>query len=126
MLLKNATLLHNNKEEIIDVLIEDGKIKETGKNLSADAEVIDCSGLLLTPGLVDVHVHLREPGFEHKETIESGTKAAARGGFTTICPMPNTQPIIDTAERLNDLNSRIEKDAAISITLRVDYNRIKR
>lgn len=115
MLLKNATLLHNNKEEIIDVLIEDGKIKETGKNLSADAEVIDCSGLLLTPGLVDVHVHLREPGFEHKETIESGTKAAARGGFTTICPMPNTQPIIDTAERLNDLNSRIEKDAVIKV-----------
>lgn len=115
MLLKNATLLHNNKEEIIDVLIEYGKIKETGKNLSADAEVIDCSGLLLTPGLVDVHVHLREPGFEHKETIESGTKAAARGGFTTICPMPNTQPIIDTAERLNDLNSRIEKDAVIKV-----------
>lgn len=115
MLLKNATLLHNNKEEIIDVLIEDGKIKETGKNLSADAEVIDCSGLLLTPGLVDVHVHLREPGFEHKETIETGTKAAARGGFTTICPMPNTQPIIDTAERLNDLNSRIEKDAVIKV-----------
>ena len=115
MLLKNATLLHNNKEEIIDVLIEDGKIKETGKNLSADAEVIDCSGLLLTPGLVDVHVHLREPGFEHKETIESGTKAAARGGFTTICPMPNTQPIIDTAERLNDFNSRIEKDAVIKV-----------
>lgn len=115
MLLKNATLLHNNKEEIIDVLIEDGKIKETGKNLSADAEVIECSGLLLTPGLVDVHVHLREPGFEHKETIESGTKAAARGGFTTICPMPNTQPIIDTAERLNDLNSRIEKDAVIKV-----------
>src|SRR5699024_1432411 len=109
------TLLHNNKEEIIDVLIEDGKIKETGKNLSADAEVIDCSGLLLTPGLVDVHVHLRDPGFEHKETIESGTKAAARGGFTTICPMPNTQPIIDTAERLNDLNSRIEKDAVIKV-----------
>ncbi len=115
MLLKNATLLHNNKEEIIDVLIEDGKIKETGKNLSADAEVIECRGLLLTPGLVDVHVHLREPGFEHKETIESGTKAAARGGFTTICPMPNTQPIIDTAERLNDLNSRIEKDAVIKV-----------
>lgn len=115
MLLKNATLLHNNKEEIIDVLIEDGKIKETGKNLSADAEVIECSGLLLTPGLVDVHVHLREPGFEHKETIESGTKAAARGGFTTICPMPNTQPIIDTAERLNDLNSRIEKDAVMKV-----------
>lgn len=115
MLLKNATLLHNNKEEIIDVLIEDGKIKETCKNLSADAEVIECSGLLLTPGLVDVHVHLREPGFEHKETIESGTKAAARGGFTTICPMPNTQPIIDTAERLNDLNSRIEKDAVIKV-----------
>ena len=74
MLLKNATLLANNKEETSDVLIKDGKIAEIGQNLNADTEVIDCTGLLLTPGLVDVHVHLREPGFEHKKTITKITK----------------------------------------------------
>lgn len=115
MLLKNATLLLNNKEKISDVYIQDGKIAEIGENLTSEGEVIDCTGLLLTPGLVDVHVHLREPGFEHKETIESGTKAAARGGFTTICPMPNTDPIIDTPEILRDLKRRIKEDAVIKV-----------
>lgn len=115
MLLKNATLLANNKEETSDILIKDGKIAEIGQNLNADTEVIDCTGLLLTPGLVDVHVHLREPGFEHKETIKSGTNAAARGGFTTICPMPNTKPIIDTPEILRDLNNKIKEDAVIKV-----------
>ncbi|WP_213810125.1 dihydroorotase [Jeotgalicoccus sp. WY2] len=115
MLLKNATLLLNNKEEISDVLIKDGKIAEFGQNLNADTDIIDCTGLLLTPGLVDVHVHLREPGFEHKETIKSGTNAAARGGFTTICPMPNTNPIIDTPEILRDLNNKIKEDAVIKV-----------
>lgn len=115
MLLKNATLLLNNKEEISDVLIKDGKIAEVGQNLNADTDIIDCTGLLLTPGLVDVHVHLREPGFEHKETIKSGANAAARGGFTTICPMPNTKPIIDTPEILRDLNSKIKEDAVIKV-----------
>ncbi|WP_026858454.1 dihydroorotase [Jeotgalicoccus psychrophilus] len=115
MLLKNATLLLNNKEEISDVLIKDGKIAEVGQNLNADMDIIDCTGLLLTPGLVDVHVHLREPGFEHKETIKSGTNAAACGGFTTICPMPNTNPIIDTPEILRDLNNKIKEDAVIKV-----------
>lgn len=115
MLLKNATLLLNNKEQVSDVYIKNGKIESVGQNLTGDGEVIDCTGLLLTPGLVDVHVHLREPGFEHKETIKSGTKAAARGGFTTICPMPNTNPIIDTPEILRDLNEKIESDAVIKV-----------
>ncbi|CAD2078130.1 dihydroorotase [Jeotgalicoccus coquinae] len=115
MLLKNATLLLNNEEQTSDVYIKDGKIAEIGQNLNADGEVIDCTGLLLTPGLVDVHVHLREPGFEHKETIETGSRAAARGGFTTICPMPNTNPIIDTPEILRDLNTKIKEDAVIKV-----------
>lgn len=115
MLLKNATLLLNNIEETRDVYIKDGKIAEVGQNLNADTNIIDCTGLLLTPGLVDVHVHLREPGFEHKETIKSGTHAAARGGFTTICPMPNTNPIIDTPEILRDLNNKIKEDAVIKV-----------
>lgn len=115
MLLKNATLLLNNIEETRDVYIKDGKIAEVGQNLNADTDIIDCTGLLLTPGLVDVHVHLREPGFEHKETIKSGTHAAARGGFTTICPMPNTNPIIDTPEILRNLNNKIKEDAVIKV-----------
>ncbi|HSG08632.1 MAG TPA: dihydroorotase [Longimicrobiales bacterium] len=80
-----------------DVLLVDGVVAEVGTALSVseDARRIDCSGLVVTPGLVDVHVHLREPGGEHKETIASGARAAAAGGFTSICAMPNTDPAID-------------------------------
>ena len=76
-----------------DLLVQDGKIAKVAENITADnAEVIDVNGKLIAPGLVDVHVHLREPGGEHKETIETGT-LAAKGGFTTICAMPNTRPV---------------------------------
>lgn len=84
---------------IFDVLIEDGKIVQVSKdiNITAD-EVIDGTDRYVMPGFIDLHVHLREPGFEYKETILTGTKAAARGGFTTICPMPNTKPVTDNPE----------------------------
>jgi dihydroorotase len=83
----------------MDVLLADGTIARLGDDLDAPegAEVMDAGGKLVTPGLIDVHVHLREPGGEHKETIASGARAAAAGGFTTICAMPNTEPAIDTA-----------------------------
>ena len=82
---------------IADVLLLEGRVEALGKGLSAPegARVLECSGLIVTPGLVDVHVHLREPGGEHKETIESGALAAAAGGFTAVCAMPNTDPPID-------------------------------
>lgn len=81
-----------------DVLIDGGKIAAIEKNISAgDAEVFDASGLMVSPGLVDIHTHLREPGFEHKEDIASGTAAAAAGGFTTVCCMANTDPVNDSA-----------------------------
>ncbi len=116
MLLKNGVVLNNNEFVEQDVLIESGKIKAIGTNLDAGSkEVVDLQGKLVTPGLIDVHVHLREPGFEHKETVESGTKAAARGGFTSISPMPNTNPIIDTVERLESLNNIIEQNAHIKV-----------
>lgn len=86
----------NGIDRIADVLIEDGRIASIGEHAGA-GETIDASGLVVCSGFVDIHTHLREPGFEHKETIESGTQAAARGGFTTVCAMPNTDPPCDSA-----------------------------
>ena len=78
---------------------------------SNNHEVIDVKGQLVTPGFVDLHVHLREPGGEHKETIETGTIAAARGGFTTVAAMPNTRPVPDNVETVEWLMKRIEETA---------------
>ncbi len=89
----------NGVDGVMDVLLRDGMIAEIGQGLSAPggARTIEAAGLVVAPGLVDLHAHLREPGFEYKETIESGTRAAAAGGFTTVCCMPNTEPALDTA-----------------------------
>src|SRR5699024_1893054 len=78
-------------------------------------KAIDCQGKLLTPGFVDVHVHLREPGGEHKETIQTGTQAAARGGYTTVCAMPNTNPVPDQLLEVQRLNETIDQDAVIRV-----------
>lgn len=80
-----------------DVLLVDGVVATLGEDIVApeDAQIIDCRGLLVTPGLIDVHVHLREPGGEHKETIATGARSAAAGGFTAVCAMPNTEPAMD-------------------------------
>nr|WP_269190126.1 dihydroorotase [Intestinimonas massiliensis (ex Afouda et al. 2020)] len=85
----------------MDILVEDGRVAVIGSELTApSARVIDARGLTVCAGLVDMHVHLREPGFEYKETIETGCLAAARGGFTSIAPMPNTRPATDCPERI--------------------------
>jgi dihydroorotase len=81
----------------MDVLVSDGKVTEVGQNLAASAEVIDVAGSVVAPGLVDVHVHLREPGREDEETIASGSACAAMGGFNAVCAMPNTDPACDNA-----------------------------
>lgn len=89
-----------NIDKVMDIMIYKGVIEEIGENLESDiAEitVIDAAGKIVTPGLVDMHAHLREPGFEYKEDIESGTKSAAMGGFTSVACMPNTSPVIDNA-----------------------------
>ena len=101
ILLKNGTVIDyaSNTNEKFDVLISDNKIEKIEKNIevtSAD-EVIDCTDLLIMPGMIDMHCHLRETGGEHKETIETGCHSAVKGGFTTICPMPNTKPTPDSA-----------------------------
>ncbi len=99
-LIKNGTLIDykTNIFEKYDILIEDDKIQEIAKKITTKADnVIDCTNLNIIPGMIDMHCHLREPGFEHKETIESGAKSAVSGGFTTICPMPNTKPTPDSA-----------------------------
>ena len=111
MLIKNGTVYQAGKFTDEDILIENGKIKALGKDL-ADLtdnidETVDASGLLVAPGLVDVHVHYREPGFTYKETIKTGSMAAAHGGYTTVCAMPNLDPVPDTPEKLQhilDLN----------------------
>ena len=100
-------------DSVCDVLIEDGKIAQIGENLSVPgAEVRDMTGKVLVPGLVDIHVHLREPGYEFKEDIHSGTRAAAHGGFTAVCAMPNTLPVTDTALAVEYTKARAKEVGA--------------
>jgi dihydroorotase len=98
LLIKNGRVIDPSQgiDDTLDILVADGKIKELGKGLkAAGADVIDAAGLLVTPGLIDMHVHLRDPGLEYKEDIASGTRAAAAGGFTSVACMPNTKPVND-------------------------------
>lgn len=109
LLLKNARVIDPQVglDETADILVRDGKIVEVGQNLTMEKGVErDLSGKIVVPGLVDMHVHLREPGFEQKEDIASGTRAAAHGGFTAVCCMPNTKPIIDNALGVEYVKSR--------------------
>ena len=103
LLLKNGHVIDykNQLNDKYDILIEDDKIVKVEKNIheTVDKE-IDCTNLNIIPGMIDIHCHLREPGGEHKETIETGSKSAVAGGFTTICPMPNTKPTPDNVETL--------------------------
>lgn len=116
VLLKNGSIYVNGRFENLDLLVEDKVIARMGQNLSADGvEVIDCAGKIVVPGLVDLHVHLREPGFEYKETVATGTAAAAAGGYTTILSMPNLNPVPDNVEALQVQLAAIEKDACIHV-----------
>ena len=98
------------------MLIVDGRVAGVAPNLSSPgAEVFDAAGMIVAPGFIDMHVHLREPGFEHAETIESGSRAAAAGGFTSICAMPNTKPVNDSATVTGYIVERARSYAAVNV-----------
>ncbi|TFJ94582.1 dihydroorotase [Lentibacillus salicampi] len=117
ILLKNVRrLLHDSQTEPCDIFIENGKIKRLGADLNEYADKrIDCENHMVFPGFIDVHVHLREPGGKHKETVKTGTKAASRGGFTTICAMPNTNPVPDNTGTFRALLEKIGRDACVRV-----------
>ena len=117
LILKGGNVYRNGTLCPLDIMIEDSFIKEIAENIDGNGadEVIDIRGLAVFPGFSDVHVHLREPGFLSKESIASGTRAAARGGYTNVCSMPNLNPCPDTLEHLRVQLDAIEKDALINV-----------
>lgn len=120
LLVKNGKMIDRHNDLIeTDLWIEGRNIKAIGvdlaTNLTTFDKIIDVKGGLITPGLVDVHVHFREPGFTHKETIETGSQAAARGGYTTVCAMPNLNPVPDTVARFEEVEAIIQKDAVVKV-----------
>lgn len=118
ILIKNGRVIDpaSGKDGIYDVLVSDGIIAAVDNNIpEADNEVIDAAGCFIMPGLVDLHVHFREPGFEYKETIKTGSMAAARGGVTTVLPMPNTKPVADSVEVINRINDIVKRDAVVNV-----------
>jgi dihydroorotase len=118
LLIKNGRVIDpaNNVDDVLDILISGGKIEKAGKNLTdKSAEVIDASGKIVAPGFVDMHAHLREPGREDEETVATGTRAAIRGGYTSIVCMPNTEPAIDRPEVARAVKDIIKKDASCNV-----------
>ena len=117
LLLKGGIVVSEGVSRKVDVLVADGKIAAIGEMLTADAdtEVFDAEGCIVTYGLADVHVHLREPGYSAKETITTGTRASARGGVTTVCSMPNLQPAPDAPETIAVEQQMIDEQAVIEV-----------
>ncbi|MBQ9885679.1 MAG: dihydroorotase [Lachnospiraceae bacterium] len=140
LLIKNGRVIDpaSGRDGIFDVLVSDGVIEKVGKNLDIDLcnaaaqairngtkdgkdsgeeayREIDATGLWVMPGLIDLHVHFREPGFEYKETIKTGALAAAHGGFTTVCVMPNTKPVTDCAETVSYVVNKAKQEAVVNV-----------
>ena len=117
-LIQNGYVLdpESKREGKLDVLIEDDRIIKVAEQITDHADkVLDASGCYVMPGFIDLHVHLRDPGLEYKETLETGGKAAARGGVTTICAMPNTKPVVDNGEKVEDVHNRAKTDSPVHV-----------
>src|ERR1041385_2057429 len=119
ILIRNGRVIDpaSGTDRVADVWIEDGRIAAVGSDLSgaSKAEVYDATGMIVAPGFIDIHVHLREPGFEHAENIESGSRAAAAGGFTSICCMPNTKPVNDSATVTSYIVQQARAKAVVNV-----------
>ncbi len=118
IVIKNGRVIDpaSGTDRVADVLIVDGRIAGVAPNLSSPkATVMDATGMIVAPGFIDMHVHLREPGFEHAETIESGSRAAAAGGFTSVCAMPNTKPVNDSATVTSYIVERARSRALVNV-----------
>ena len=119
LLIRNGRVIDpsSGTDRVCDVAVEGGIVREIGADLvdPGGSEQFDATGMVVAPGFIDIHVHLREPGFEHAETIESGSRAAAAGGFTSVCCMPNTQPVNDNATVTNYIRAQAERYAAVNV-----------
>ena len=118
LLLKNGRVIDpaSEMDSIADVLVENGRIAAVGENLTAaDAELVDCTGKVVAPGLIDMHVHLRDPGLEAKEDVVSGTQAAAAGGFTMVACMANTRPAVDSSILVEGLRERARREGVVRV-----------
>ncbi|MBE7013614.1 MAG: dihydroorotase [Ruminococcaceae bacterium] len=116
-IIKNINLINYDSENICDIIIDNKKIEKIGKNLGTDGfdKIIDGSGKIAFPGLFDIHCHLRDPGYEYKEDIESGSKSAAKGGFTGVLAMPNTKPTADNKTVIDYIYKKIKEKACIKV-----------
>lgn len=118
ILIKNGRVLDPSQkmDAVQDILLDNGRVSAISETIAEEADrVIDASGCYVMPGLIDMHVHLREPGFEYKETIHTGGMAAARGGFTTVCPMPNTKPSTDSPERVKLVVDKAAEESPVHV-----------
>jgi dihydroorotase len=117
IIIRNGRIIDpaNKRDEVADLAIVNGKIAPKSEVRGQKSEEIDAKGLIVAPGLIDSHVHLREPGFSHKETIESGARAAAAGGFTTVVGMPNTSPVADNPSTIAWIKDRAEATACVNV-----------
>lgn len=118
ILVQNGHVLdpESKREGILDVLVEDDKIVKVAEKIGDSADrVIDATGCYVMPGFIDLHVHLRDPGLEYKETLETGGKAAARGGVTTVCAMPNTKPVTDNADMIATIHERAKTECPVNV-----------
>lgn len=118
VLIKNGHVVDplTGKDGKYDVLVEDDRIKKVAEHITEDAQdILDAAGCYVLPGFIDLHVHFRDPGLEYKETLATGGRAAVKGGVTTVCAMPNTRPVIDTAKKVEEVHERQKTEALTNV-----------